>query len=355
MADSTPVQDVDHSMLNFRSDNVGSVHPQILRAMEVANHGAASSYGDDPYSLLVNERYSEIFETDVIVVAVSTGTAANAISLATVARPWGAIYCHEMAHAHKSEAGAAEFFSGGSKLMALAGAEYKIDAAVLGDVVFNAERGVRNRSQPDAVTISQATELGTVYSLDEIAAIGAVARKEKLLFHMDGARCANSLATLGCSLAELTWKSGVDILSFGVSKNGGMNAEAIVVFNPSLVESLLYRLRRAGQTWSKMRFASAQLLAYVQDGLYLELAKHANRLATRIAQGLSSLRDVQLIAPVQSNMVFVRVPERLIGALQLAGVKFGVRRGGVIRLVTRFDMTEGEAQQLLDIARSAVE
>jgi threonine aldolase len=339
--------------LNFRSDNVGTVTPEILRALQDVNHGPAASYGDDEYSALLNRKFCDLFETEVTVFPVATGTAANALSLASCARPWGAIYCHEEAHVHTSEGGATEAFSDGAKLITLPGKDHKLEPAMLAQVLGRAERGVRNRPQPDAVSITQASEYGTVYDREELAAIGACARAAGIRFHMDGARFANALATSGCSAADMTWRSGVDILSFGATKNGGMGADAAVVFDAALVEPLSYRLRRAGQTWSKMRFAAAQLLAYVEDGLFLRLAAHANALASRLGRGLAALPGVELIAPVQANLVFVAMPEAAIESLAAAGVRFARRRGDVIRLVTRFDGTEAEVDQLIALARQA--
>jgi threonine aldolase len=340
--------------LNFRSDNVGTASPEILRAIEKANRDPVASYGDDEYSAAVNKAFSALFETQVTVFPVATGTAANAISLSCCARPWGAIYCHQEAHVHTSEGGATEFYSGGAKLVALPGDGYKLAPATLRETLATAERGIRNRSQPEAVTITQASEYGTVYSRENIAEIGTIARDAGLLFHMDGARFANALATLGCSPADMTWRAGVDILSFGVTKNGGMNSDAIVVFNADLVEPLSYRLRRAGQTWSKMRFSSAQLLAYVEDGLYLKMARHSNAIAARIGRELSALPGIELVAPVDANMLFLRMPDRAIEAIAAAGARFGRRRGGVIRLVTRFDMDEAEVDTLVGVVRRSL-
>ncbi|HKB55755.1 MAG TPA: beta-eliminating lyase-related protein, partial [Ramlibacter sp.] len=311
-------------------------------------------YGEDEYSALLKRRFCDLFETEVTVFPVSTGTAANALSLASCTRPWGAVYCHEQAHIHTAEGGATEAFSGGAKLVALPGANWKLDAALLAQVLARAERGIRNRPQPDVVSVTQASEYGTVYSRDELAAIGACARAAGIRFHMDGARFANALATLGCSPAEMTWRSGVDILSFGATKNGGMGADAIVVFDQALVEPLGYRLRRAGQTWSKMRFAAVQLIAYVEDGLFLRLASHANALASQLGRELAALRGVRLIAPVQANLVFAALPEPAIQALAAAGVRFARRHGGVIRLVTRFDQSPAEVDQLVALARQAL-
>jgi threonine aldolase len=352
------VPNVNHSpdavSLNFRSDNVATVAPEILRALDAVNHGLAASYGDDEYSALLNRKFSDLFETEVTVFPVSTGTAANALSLAACARPYGGIYCHEEAHINTAEGGATEAFSGGAKLIALPGANGKLEPPALAAVLRRAERGIRNRPQPDAVSITQASEYGTVYGREEIAAIGASARDAGIRFHMDGARFANALVTLGCSASEMTWRSGVDILSFGATKNGAMGADAIVVFNRELVEPLSYRLRRAGQTWSKMRFPAAQLIAYVENSLFLRLASHANELASQLGRELAAMPGVRLIAPVEANLVFVAMPEPAIEALATAGVRFARRRGGVIRLVTRFDGTKGEVDQFITLVRQVI-
>ena len=337
--------------LSFRSDNVATVAPEIMRALEAANHGLAAAYGDDEYSALLNSKFSGLFETDVTVFPVSTGTAANALSLATCARPYGAVYCHEDAHIHTAEGGATEAFSGGAKLIALSGADGKLEPATLAAALKRADRGVRNRSQPDVVSIAQASELGTVYTLEQIVAIGSCARDAGIRFHMDGARFANALVELGCSAPEMTWRSGVDILSFGATKNGAMGTDAIVVFDKDLVEPLSYRLRRAGQTWSKMRFAAAQLMAYVENDLFLRLASHANELASRLGRELAAIQGVRLIAPVEANLLFVAMPEQTIEGLAAAGVRFARRGAGVIRLVTRFDATQGEVDQFIALVR----
>ena len=337
--------------INFRSDNVATVSPEILRALDRVNQGPAASYGDDAHSTELNRSFSALFEKDVTVFPVATGTAANALGLAACARPYGAIYCHEHAHIHTSEGAATEAFTGGAKLLPLPGDGFRLSAESLADAVRRADWGVRNRAQPDAVSITQATEHGTIYRLDELAALGEIAHGAGLKFHMDGARFANALATLGCSPAEMSWRRGVDILSFGATKNGAMSTEAIVVFDPSLVEPLSYRLRRAGQTWSKMRFAAAQLLAYVEDGLYLRSADRANALAARIGQAMAAVPGVALLAPVEANLVFLSLPPAMIDGLLAAGVRVARRSPDVIRLVTRFDGRDEDIDRLIDIAR----
>lgn len=339
---------------NFRSDNVAPVSPEILRAIEEANRGSAAAYGDDDYSKLLNQRFSTLFETDVTVFPVATGTAANALSLAACVRPYGAIYCHEEAHIHTAEGGATEAFTGGAKLLPLPGRHFRIEPSILRQALAGTAWGVRNRSQPDAVSITQASEYGTIYPLAEIAEIGAIAHDRKLSLHMDGARFANALARLGCSPADMTWRAGVDILSFGATKNGTMSADAIVVFNQKLVESLSYRLRRAGQTFSKMRFASAQLLGYVEDQLYLRLATQANAVATRLGAGLVTLPGARLVAPVEANLVFIALPIAAINRLAAAGLQFARRGHEVIRFVARFDSTEQEVDQIIALIREAI-
>ena len=337
--------------INFRSDNVATVSPEILRALERVNQGPAASYGDDEWSKALDRAFSALFETDVSVFPVATGTAANALGLAAAVRPYGGIFCHEHAHIHTSEGAATEAFTGGAKLLPLPGDGFRLSAESLADAVRRADWGVRNRAQPDAVSITQATEHGTIYRLDELAALGEIAHGAGLKFHMDGARFANALATLGCTPAEMSWRRGVDILSFGATKNGAMSTEAIVVFDPSLVEPLSYRLRRAGQTWSKMRFAAAQLLAYVEDGLYLRSADRANALAARIGQAMAAVPGVALLAPVEANLVFLSLPPAMIDGLLAAGVRVARRSPDVIRLVTRFDGRDEDIDRLIDIAR----
>jgi threonine aldolase len=339
--------------MNFRSDNVGAVAPEIMAALEAANHGPAASYGDDEHSARLNDSFSRLFETPVTVFPVSTGTVANALSLAAMLDPWGGVFCHELSHIHVAEGNATEGFTAGAKLLALPGDNFRIHAPALQAALQTAGWGIRNRAQPQAVSITQASEFGTLYQLDDIAAIGEAAKSRGLRLHMDGARFANALSALNTTPAEMTWRRGVDILSFGATKNGAMSADAIVVFDKTLVEPLSYRLRRAGQTWSKMRFAAAQLEAYVADNLYIRLAARANALAKRLAAGLSTVPGVTPIAPVEANLLFLQMPPALTDALAAGGVKLGRRDAGVVRLVTRFDGPEADVDGLLALARAA--
>jgi len=337
--------------VDFRSDNVGPASPEVLAALQAANQATAASYGEDQVSAALNRRFSELFETSVTVFPVATGTAANALALAACVKPYGGIYCYEQAHILTSEGAATEAFSGGARLVPVSGEGFRLQPQVLEAALPAAGSLPRHRPQPNAVSVTQATEYGTVYRLDELEAIGTIARSRGLRLQMDGARFANALVRLGSSPSAMTWRAGVDVLSFGATKNGGLNAEAIVVFDPTLVEDLSYRLRRAGQTWSKMRFAAAGLLAYVEGGLFLRSAARANRLAARLEAGLHVIPAVRVLAPVEANLVFVELPEPVIAALEAAGFLFFRRGSGRIRLVCRFDASEEDIDCLLEAVR----
>jgi threonine aldolase len=336
-----------NAVVDFRSDNVGPASPEVLAALQVANQATATSYGEDGVSATLNKRFSELFETSVTVFPVATGTAANALALAACVRPYGGIYCHEQAHILTSEGAATEAFSGGARLIPLAGEGFRFRPQALEKALPAAGNFPRHRPQPNAVSITQATEHGTVYRLDELAAIGNIAHNRGLRVHMDGARFANALVRLRSTAAAMTWRAGVDILSFGATKNGGLNAEAIVVFDRSLVDDLSYRLRRAGQTWSKMRFAAAGLLAYVEDGLFLRSAARANALAERLESGLRRIPAVRVLAPVEANIVFVELAESVIEGLEAEEFLFFRRGPGLIRLVCRFDGTESDVDRFV--------
>jgi threonine aldolase len=338
-------------MIDYRSDNTGRAAPEILEALVRANRDTALGYGGDEWTAALQRRFSDLFETAVRVFPVATGTAANALSLAAVSPSWGIVYCSEAAHINTSEANAAGFFGGGLKLAPVMGQNGRVGAAQLAEAVATIAPGQLHRGQPAAVNLTQASDLGTVYPLDEIAALGAVAKSRGLRVHMDGARFANALARLGCSPAEATWRAGVDILSFGATKNGGALCDAIVVFKPELADGLAVQLRRAGQVWSKMRFASAQLLAYVEDGLWLRMARAANAIAARIAGGLGQIPRLRLLAPVEVNEIFLELPSRVMDALEADGFAFYRRSQTLARFVCRFDATEAEADALVAALR----
>jgi threonine aldolase len=334
-------------MIDYRSDNTGRAAPEILEALVRANHDTALGYGADEWTAALQRRFSELFETAVRVFPVATGTAANALSLAAVSPSWGIVYCSEQAHINTSEANAAGFFGGGLKLAPIAGEYGRLSAARLAEALAAITPGQLHRGQPAAVNLTQASDLGTVYSLAEIHAVAEVAKSRGLRMHMDGARFANALARLGCSPAEATWRCGIDIMSFGATKNGGALCDAIVVFAPELADGLAVQLRRAGQVWSKMRFASAQLLAYAENGLWLDMARASNAIATRVAAGLAAIPGVRLVAPVEVNEIFLELPGVVMDALEADGFGFYRRSPTLARFVCRFDASEAEADALL--------
>jgi threonine aldolase len=341
--------------MNFRSDNVTGIAPAILAALAEANAGSAASYGADAVSEGLARRFAALFEHPVEVFPVATGTAANALALATLAPPWGVVYCHEAAHIQVDECGAPEFYAGGAKLLALPGRDGKLTPATLEQAMSG--RGVVHHAQPAAISISEASEAGTLYRPEEVAALGALARRHGLALHMDGARFANAVAALGCAPAALTWRAGVDALSFGATKNGALAAEAVVFFDREKAAGFAYRRKRGGHLFSKMRFLSAQLDAYLTDGLWLANARHANAMAARLSAGLAALPGARLSHPTEANEVFVELPEAAIAALDAAGFGF-YRWGGegspALRLVTAFDTREADVDACIATARRAI-
>ncbi|WP_419727984.1 threonine aldolase family protein [Lichenicola sp.] len=345
---------------NFGSDNVGPVSPAIMAAMVEANTGAVPSYGGDQWTAQLAALTRDVFETEVEVFSVATGTAANALALSALVPPYGAVYCDSSAHVDTDECGAPEFFTGGAKLLGLPSYDGRLSPAAL-RAHLEASRAIGvHKSKPTAITITQATEWGTVYALDEVQAIGETAQSLGLSLHMDGARFANAMATLGCSPAEITWKAGVDVLSLGATKNGAMAAEAVVFFRRDLAVEFARRRKRAGHLWSKARFLSAQLIAYLSDDLWLRNARQANAMALRLAQGLVRIRGARLLHEVQSNEVFVVLPEPVIGRLEAAGFLFyrwylpagqTLEAGTAsVRLVTGLDTEAADVDALLDAA-----
>ena len=326
--------------MNFCSDNATGVSPEIMAAIAAANCGSILSYGDDEYTQNLQVKFSELFETSVTVFPVATGSAANALALAVMTPPYGAVYCHAESHIHMDECGAPEFFTGGAKLVTLTGKHGKIEANNLRKVLDKAGAGVVHHVQPAAVSITQATEAGTIYKPDEISQISEVVRHHNLHLHMDGARFANAVASLGCSPADVTWRAGVDILSFGATKNGAMAAEAVVFFNQELAKTFPFYRKRSGHLFSKMRFLSAQLAAYITDDLWLKNAAHANQMAAKLAQGLAGVEKVKFCHPVEANEIFVQVSESVIAAVLAEGFQFyrwESETGCTVRLVTAFN------------------
>jgi threonine aldolase len=334
------------AMIDYRSDNTGRAAPQILEALVRANHGTALGYGADDWTAALQRRFCELFETSVRVFPVATGTAANALALAALGPSWGNVYCSEIAHINTAEANATGFFGGGTKLTVIGGEYGKISPKLLSEALAGISSGQLHRGQPVAVSFTQATDLGAVYTVEEIRAVAAVAKRRGLRLHMDGARFANALARLSCHPADPTWRSGVDIMSFGATKNGGALCDAIVVFSSDLADGLAVQLRRAGQVWSKMRFAAAQLIAYIENGLWLDMARASNATAARIAAGVRDIPALRLVAPVEANEIFLELPGAAMDALEADGFHFYRRSNSLARFVCRFDTTGAEADAL---------
>ena len=338
--------------MNFCSDNASGAAPEILRALEAANDGWAMPYGDDDLTRRLQARVQEIFETEAAVLPVATGTAANVLCLSVMTPPYGAIYCHRESHINVDECGAPEFYSGGAKLVALPGDHGKLTPATLEAAIVDA--GDVHSVQPAAVSLTNASEAGTVYTPEETRAIAEIAKAHGLGLHLDGARFANALVALGCSPAEATWKAGVDALALGATKNGVLAGELVVLFDPGKAEELGYRRKRGGHLLSKMRFLSAQLEAYLADDLWLRNARHANAMAAALAEGLAELPGVELSHPVEANEIFVILPEPMIEGLFARGFQFyrwGPETDREVRLVTAFNTDPAHVDAFLSAAR----
>lgn len=321
----------------FASDNSSGAAPEIVAALTRAATGSALGYGADDFSRSAAQRVADIFECPVDVHYVGTGTAANALALSALVAPWAAVLCHPSAHIQVDECGAPEFFTGGAKLMSVPGEDGKIDPALLRRAV-RVRRGDVHSPPAQVLSLSQATETGTTYSVDELRTLTSIARDAGMRVHMDGARFANALADSGVSPAEATWRSGIDILSFGITKNGGLTTDALVSFDPLLSAELAHRAKRAGQLLSKQRFAAAQLDAYLTDDLWLRNAGHANAMARRLEAGLRTVAAADIVFPVDADMVFCRLPDGVLGRLVNQGFVFhhGIPEPDVARLVTSF-------------------
>ncbi|MFQ6553991.1 threonine aldolase family protein [Aestuariibius insulae] len=309
--------------MQFTSDNAGRVHPKVMEALLRANEGYASPYGTDEIMIRVTAKIREIFEApQAAVYLVPLGTAANSLILATFAQPWDTIFCHQTAHIQEDECNAPEFYTGGAKLTLVEGANGKMDAEALKDAIGAEEsRGVHG-PQRGPISITQATEKGTVHSLEELQALCDVAKHFGVRAHMDGARFSNALVHLGCSPAEMTWKAGIDAVSFGGTKNGLMGVEAVIFFDPSSAWEFELRRKRAAQLISKHRYLSAQMETYLADDLWLELARSSNLAASTLARGLEQSPMARLHNPPQSNMLFADLPRKAHQHLHEKGASY---------------------------------
>ncbi|ATX66440.1 threonine aldolase family protein [Roseinatronobacter bogoriensis] len=305
----------------FASDNTSGVPDRILTALGKANSGYALGYGADAFMDQVRTRIRALFEApEAEVFLVTTGSAANALALASYCPPWGAVYCHSLAHIEVDECGAPEFYTGGAKLTHVAGDNGKMNPDALQDALARAGRGVVHHVQPGILSLTNLTECGTRYSVSEISELSAIARSHGLPVHMDGARFANALVAEGCSPADMTWRAGVDVLSLGGTKNGLMGVEAVVLFDPAQAWEFQLRRKRGGHLLSKHRFLSAQMAAWLEDDLWLELARDANAMAAQLEKGLEGCAD--LLFERGGNMLFAQWPRGLHRQLQSAGAQY---------------------------------
>lgn len=334
------------SPIDLRSDNTAAAESYVLDALADANTGTASSYGGDEVTALLKRRVSEVFEHEAFVFPVVSGTAANALGLSALCPPWGAVVCHEGAHILVNEAMATSMFSGGAAVHGLAGEGSRLTTTALTSFLERTAWGDPHSSQPSVLSLTQATEMGEVYAPSEIADLGDVARRRGLRVHLDGARFANALAALGCEPADLTWRSGVDVLSLGATKNGTMTADAIVTFDPDVARELTFRLKRAGHVASKGRFQAVQLEAYLRDGRWLGSAARANAALARLLGGLAELGYAPVV-PARANAAFVAVPDEVSARWAAAGVQFYAIEPGVVRFVTSWATTDVEVDDAL--------
>ncbi len=346
--------------MNFASDNTAPVAPAILEAIASANEGYARGYGNDDWTAGVERRLSDIFEREVATFLVPTGTAANALALAQITPPWGVVFCHADAHIATDECGAPEFFGGGIKLVTLAGDAGKIAPATLQAALSGYGALSPHQMVASALSLTQASEAGTIYRTDEIAALCDVAKKRGLAVHMDGARFANALVRGNATPAQMTWQSGVDVLSFGATKGGALAAEAVVIFDPDRATFFAERRKRAGHLLSKHRFLAAQFAAYLEDGRWLALARHANIMADRLAVELKAV-GLPPVWPVEANLLFVALPRALDAKLRAAGANYYVRANEgltlpadrvLVRLVTSFATKEEEIERFVNLCKN---
>ena len=342
---------------HFASDNYAGICPEAFAAMVEANRGHEVSYGDDSWTQKASDLLREVFETPCEVFFVFNGTSANSLALASLCQSYHSILCHEGAHVETSECGAPEFFANGTKVLLLPGAQGKVNVDAIAQAVN--KRTDIHYPKPRVLSLTQGTEVGTVYSLAELNTLAEAARRYQLRIHMDGARFANAVASLGVSPKEVTWQAGVDVLCFGGTKNGLAVGEAVVFFNPELAREFDYRCKQCGQLASKMRFLSAPWVGMLQDGAWLRHAAHSNAMARRLEAALRGVPGIEIAYPVQTNSVFARLPEPVIEGLHARGWKFYTQVGGweESRLMCSWDTTPEDvdafAADLRELAMAA--
>ena len=339
------------SDMNFISDNQAGAHPAVLAAISDAASGLAEGYGEDALTAAAESAVRDVFETDCAVFFVTTGTAANALAMSALCPPWGAIYCHKGAHIQNDENTAVELYTGGARMVGIEGEGGKPDLALMrSDMEIATVHGVHN-AKPGAISLSNVTESGTVYRPEEVARYRQLADEFQLNLHMDGARFANAVVASGVSPADITWRAGVDCLSFGLTKNGGIATEAVVMFNQALAEDFAYRRKRAGHLWSKQRFLAAQWLALLENDLWLDNARHANAMAGQLAAGFAAHDAIRLPWPVDANELFPVIPEALRGRLRDAGLVFydWPQEADMTRFVTHFGTDPAELARAVEV------
>jgi len=329
--------------MNFSSDTAAPAHPAILEAMMAASKGAAPSYGADPWMAAAQKALRDVFETDLDIWLVPSGTAANALALATLCPPHGAILCHAEAHIERDERGAPEFFTGGGKLALLPGQHARIDLPALQQKLAVNRHDFVHETPAHVLSLTNLTESGAAYRPFEIAKRAGLARDAGLAVHLDGARLANALVSTGATPAEMTWRAGVDVLCFGATKNGAVGCEAIILFGAARqrLKDIKVRAKRAGHMPPKMRFFGAQMAAYLKDGLWLDLARRANTSATRLADALTRA-GAELAHPCDGNEVFVRLPPGVAEKLSAAGATFYPWIDGSYRFVCSWSTEPSE-------------
>ena len=343
-------------MIELRSDNAAGVAPEILAAVQEANSGSALAYGGDDVTAHLQEVARKVFEHPTArVFPVTSGTAANSLALSAATPPWGAVLCHPSAHIIGAEGGATSLLGGGAVMQGIDGAHALIDPETLRAALESVRWGDPHESQPSVLSLTLPSDHGTVYQPDQVTKLTSIARDFGLRAHLDGARIANAVAALGCSPADVTWRAGVDVLSLGATKNGALSAEAIVAFDDRIADELVYRTKRSGHVTSKLRFQSAQLAAYLTDGLWLRLATHANQRMAELVAELESLASygVRFQERVDVNMAFVELPAPAIDAAE-AGLLFYRMGPTTVRLVTSWQTTADDVKEAGARFRDAV-
>lgn len=342
-------------MIDLRSDNTSGVAPEILEAIAAANSGRAAAYGADEDTERLHEVVREVFEhPEARVFPVVSGTAANALGISAMTPPWGAVLCHETAHIIRSEGGATSLLAAGAVMHGVGGEDFLVSPAALRSALESVRWGDPHDSQPSVLALTQPSDFGTVYTPAQVGELAAIAREYGMRVQLDGARFANALAALGCSPADLTWRAGVEVMTLGATKNGALSTDAIVVFDDKLAEELRYRTKRSGHVASKMRFQSAQLIAYLTDGLWLRLAAQSNARMAELAAGIVELAPcgARTVNRVDVNMLFAELPPAMQDALDAAGV-LAHRIGSLHRFVTSWQTTREEIAEVVALLTTA--